>query len=126
MKIAGILGFCALLAGAITVARAEQNQVWTGILVDASCYLTDNSQAGNDHLDMTNCAAACLRMGRPASLLTADKRFFVLLVPSPDIAQYAGQTIRVTGKLRNGSILVDKLDVKKGTGWVAVKFNTMM
>ena len=115
-----------VLATAISFAHAEQNQIWTGTLVDASCYLTDNSQVGNDHMDMKNCAIACLKMGRPAGLLTADKKLFVLLVPSPDIAEYAGQTIRVTGKLRNGSILVDKLDVKKGAAWVAAKFNTMM
>jgi hypothetical protein len=42
------------------------------------------------------------------------------------MADYVGQTIRVTGKLRNGSILVDKLEVKKGTGWMEVKLSTMM
>jgi hypothetical protein len=65
-------------------------------------------------------------MGRPAGLVTPDKKFFMLAVPSPDIAEYVGQTIRVTGKLRSGSILVDKLEVKKGSNWVAAKFNTMM
>ena len=59
-------------------------------------------------------------------IVTADKKFFVLLAPSPDMADYVGQTIRVTGKLRNGSILVDKLEVKKGTGWMEVKLSTMM
>jgi len=50
----------------------------------------------------------------------------VLLAPAPDIADYVGQPIRVRGKLRNGSILVDKLEVKKASAWVAVKLNTMM
>jgi len=121
-----ILWFLALMASAPTRILAEQNQVWTGTLVDASCYTTDNSQVGNDHMDMKGCATACLRMGRPAGLLTPDKQFFILLVPSPDIASYAGKTIRVTGKLRHGSILVDKLEAKKGEGWENVKFNTMM
>jgi len=58
--------------------------------------------------------------------VTADKKFFVLLAPSPDIAEYVGQTIRVTGKLRNGSILVDKLEVKNGTTWINAKISTMM
>jgi hypothetical protein len=116
----------ALAAIAAYARAAEQNQVWIGTLVDASCYTTDNTQIGNDHMDMKGCATACLRMGRPAGLVTAEKKFFILLVPSPDVAQYAGQTLRVTGKLRNGSILVDKIDVKKGASWENVKFNTMM
>jgi hypothetical protein len=126
MKITRVLAVCVLLAGTAISVRAEQNQIWTGSLVDASCYMTDNDQAGNDHMGMKSCGTACLKMGKPAGIVTADKKFFILLAPSPDIAEYVGETIRVTGKLRNGSILVDKLEVKKGTGWVTAKLSTMM
>jgi len=126
MKTIRILAFCALLASAALLGRAEQNQIWTGTLVDASCYATDSTQSGNDHLDMRKCGTACLKMGKPAGIVTADKKFFILLAPSPDIAEYVGQTIRVTGKFRNGAILVDKLEVKTSTGWVAAKLSTMM
>lgn len=126
MKIAKILAVCGFLAATMAPLRAEQNQVWTGSLVDASCYLTDRAQSNNDHTGMKNCGTACLKMGRPAGLVTPDNKFFILAVPSPDIAEYVGQAIRVTGKLRGGSILVDKLEVKKGGSWVAAKFNTMM
>lgn len=118
--------FGALLSVAITTAWAEQNQVWTGSLVDASCYMTDSAQYGNDHMDMRKCGTACLKMGKPAGIVTSDKKFFILLAPSPDIAEYVGDTIRVTGKLRNGSILVDKLEVKKPSGWIIAKLSTMM
>jgi hypothetical protein len=126
MKIIRILVVIALLAGTIATGRAEENQIWTGSLVDASCYLTDNSQSGDDHVGMKQCGKACLKMGRPAGILTPDKKFFVLVAPAPDLADYVGQPIRVTGKLRNGSILVDKFEVKKPSGWVAVKISTMM
>ena len=126
MKGLRILAAGALLAGAVWYGHAEQNQVWTGTLVDASCYLTDNTQTGNDHTGMKECGKACLQMGRPAGILTGDKTFFVLIAPSPDLANYVAQTVRVTGKLRNGSILVDKLEVKKGSGWATVKLSTMM
>lgn len=115
-----------MLIGTLANARAEENQVWTGSLVDASCYLTDSSQSGNEHMGMKECGMACLKMGRPAGILTADKKFLVLIAPSPDIAEFVGQPIRITGKLRNGSILVDKFEVKKPSGWVAVKLNAMM
>jgi hypothetical protein len=116
--------FAAVLGSA--VSRAEENQVWTGSLVDASCYLTDNTQTGDEHMGMKQCGMACLKMGRPAGIVTSEKKFFVLIAPSPDIAEYVGQPIRITGKLRNSSILVDKLEVKKSGAWVAVKLNAMM
>jgi hypothetical protein len=126
MKIIQILALCALLGNSARLGAAEQNQTWTGSLVDASCYLTDNTQVANDHMGMKNCGTACLKMGRPAGIVTADKKLFVLIAPSPDLADYVGLAIRVTGKIRNGSILVDKLEVKKGTDWVAVKLSAMM
>lgn len=126
MKVIQVLAVLALLAGTLASVRAEENQIWTGSLVDASCYLTDNSQSGNEHMGMKECGMACLKMGRPAGILTADKKFLVLVAPSPDIADYVGQPIRITGKLRNGSILVDKFEVKKPSGWVAVKLSAMM
>src|ERR1700733_11960046 len=100
MKIIRILAVCALLAAAVGAAGVEQNQIWTGSLVDASCYLPDNTQTGNEHMGMKECGQACLKMGRPAGILTADKKFLLLIAPSPDIADYVGQTIRVTGKPR--------------------------
>jgi len=128
MKALWILAAVSLLSILLGYAasRAEENQIWTGSLVDASCYMTDNTQTGNEHMGMKQCGTACLKMGRPAGIVTSDKKFFVLLAPAPDIADYVGQPIRVTGKLRNGSILVDKLEVKKSNAWVAVKLNTMM
>ncbi|HXO87331.1 MAG TPA: hypothetical protein VN885_01700 [Candidatus Acidoferrales bacterium] len=125
MRIVAVLAlFAAIMGGA--ALRAEENQVWTGSLVDASCYATDNTQSGDEHMGMKQCGQACLKMGRPAGIVTSDKKFFVLLVPSPDVAEYVGQAIRITGKLRNGSILVDKFEVKKPSGWVTVKISTMM
>jgi hypothetical protein len=126
MKLMRILAALALLAGTLATTHAEENQVWTGSLVDASCYLTDNSQSGDEHMGMKECGKACLKMGRPAGILTSDKKFIVLVAPSLDIAEYIGQPVRVTGKLRSGSILVDKFEVKKPTGWVAVKLSAMM
>ena len=126
LKIIRILAIGALLASAASILRAEPNRIWTGTLVDASCYATDTTQSGNDHLDMKRCGTACLKMGKPAGIVTADKKFLVLLAPSPDIAEYVGQTIRVTGKFRNGAILVDKLEVKTNTGWITAKLSTMM
>lgn len=128
MRLIRVLVIAAVFTAAFLppALRAGPNQIWTGSLVDASCYMTDNTQTGNEHMGMKQCGVACLKMGRPAGMVTSDKKFFVLLTPAPDVAAYVGQAIRVTGKLRNGSILVDKLEVKKANAWVAVKLSTMM
>jgi hypothetical protein len=125
MRILAVLALLAAMMGGAAL-HAEENQVWTGSLVDASCYATDNTQSGDEHMGMKQCGQSCLKMGRPAGIVTSDKKFFVLLAPSPDVAEYVGQAIRITGKLRNGSILVDKFEVKKPSGWVTVKISTMM
>jgi len=126
MKSIRVLAMCVVLAGTALLLRAEPNRIWTGTLVDASCYATDSTQTGNDHLDMKKCGTACLKMGKPAGIVTADKKFYILLAPSPDIADYVGQTIRVTGKFRNGAILVDGLEVKQGNVWITAKLSSMM
>ena len=126
MKSIRVLAMCVVLAGTALLLRAEPNRIWTGTLVDASCYATDSTQTGNDHLDMKKCGTACLKMGKPAGIVTADKKFYILLAPSPDISDYVGQTIRVTGKLRNGAILLDGLEVKQGNVWITAKLSSMM
>jgi hypothetical protein len=100
MKIIRVLAVLAVLAGTVSTVRAEENQIWTGSLVDASCYLTDSAQSGNDHMGMKQCGVACLKMGRPAGIVTPDKKFFVLVV--------------------------DKFEVKKPAGWTEIKLSSMM
>ena len=113
-----------LLAGAswLTVQAAEKS-TWSGTLVDAYCYLQDNSNVGNDHSGVKDCGTDCLKNGRPAGLLTDDKKFFTIVAPAPALAKYVGQPIRVTGELYSGAIVADKLEVKQGGKWVAVDIN---
>ena len=113
-----------LLAGVswLTVQAAEKS-TWSGTLVDAYCYLQDNSNVGNDHSGVKGCGTDCLKNGRPAGLLTDDKKFFTIVAPAPALAKYVGQPIRVTGELYSGAIVADKLEVKQGGKWVAVDIN---
>jgi hypothetical protein len=127
MKMVRILALCALLGSAVPTGYAA-DQTWTGSLIDASCYLKDGASmaSGNDHMGMKNCGTVCLKMGQPAGILTSDKKMILLIVPSPSVAEYVGQPIRVTGALKNGAIVVSKFEVKKGDGWKVVKLPEMM
>jgi hypothetical protein len=127
MKAARILAVCAMMVSAAVYGHAA-DQTWTGSLVDASCYLKDGAAmaSGNNHMGMKDCGTVCLKMGQPAGILTPEKKLILLIVPSPSVAEYVGEPIRVTGALKNGAIVVSKFEVKKGDGWKVVKLPEMM
>ena len=123
MKVVGFLTLCLLALGFLLTVRAAEKSTWSGTLVDAYCYLQDNSNVGNDHSGMKGCGTECLKNGRPAGLLTEDKKFFTIVAPAPALAKYVGQPIRVTGELYGSAIVADKVEVKQGGKWVAVDIN---
>lgn len=115
-----------IAAGISTYARQAATQTWMGTLVDATCYFENRADTGNTHEGMEKCGEACLRLGRPAGILTADKKFTILIAPSPDIAKYAGETIRVTGKSDGTMIQVTKFEVREGSDWQSVRLSAIM
>jgi hypothetical protein len=115
-----ILSVVAAVLALVLVARAADKGSWTGTLVDVYCYLQDDSNVGNEHSGMKTCGTDCLRNGRPAGLVTPDKKFYILVAPSPALAKYVGEPIRVTGQMINGTIVADKVEVKKGAKWEAI------
>jgi hypothetical protein len=115
-----ILSVVAAVLALVLVARAADKGSWTGTLVDVYCYLQDDSNVGNEHSGMKTCGTDCLRNGRPAGLVTPDKKFYILVAPSPALAKYVGEPIRVTGQMINGTIVADKVEVKKSAKWEAI------
>jgi hypothetical protein len=104
------------------------DQTWTGSLIDARCYLKygGSMASGNNHMGTNGCGTVCLRLGQPAALLTPAKKVILLVVPSPAVADYVGQPVRVTGTLKDGAIVVNKFEVKKGDVWKSVVLPNMM
>jgi len=111
---------------AVGVYAAEKAATLEGTLVDSKCYLKDNSLTGNDHGPVKGCGTICLKAGSPGALLTKDKKFHAILAPSPVLAPYVGQEIRVHGALHNGAIAAEKVEVKKDGKWEEVKLGAMM
>jgi hypothetical protein len=114
------VAFAAGLLGADKTISVE------GTLVDSKCYLKDNSLTGNDHGPMKQCGTMCLKAGTPAAILTKDKKFYAVIAPSTALADYVGETSRVSGTVHNGSILADKVEVKKDGQWQEVKLGATM
>ncbi|MCI0348126.1 MAG: hypothetical protein L0Z53_01765 [Acidobacteriales bacterium] len=119
----GALALALVLAG---VSSAQKETTVEGTLVDSACYLKDNSLTGNDHGPMKDCGTMCLKGGTPAGVLTKGKKFHAVIAPSTALADYVGQTVRVSGSLHNQSILAKKVEVNKNGKWEEVKLGAMM
>lgn len=96
-----------------------------GTLVDGKCYLGMGAK-GNDHGDIPGCGEACAKMGIPTGVLTADGKYYTLVIPATQVAKYVGQTVRVEGMVKGESLIAKALEVKEGGSWKKVKLGTMM
>lgn len=104
---------------------AQQATTVEGTLVDAKCYLGNNALTGNDH-GMQACGTMCLKMGVPAGILAQDNTFHAIIASAGDLAEYVGQTVRVSGTLNNGAILAQTVEVNTGGSWQSIKLSGMM
>ncbi len=50
-------------------------------------------------------------------MLTAEGKFFPLMLPTENIGDHMEEHVRVTGNRRNGMIIVTKFEVKYGSDW---------
>jgi hypothetical protein len=116
---------CTLFA-VTTLLAAPKSTVWQGTLVDSNCYLKDHALTGNDHMGVKQCGTVCLKSGLPAGILTRTKQFHVLVAPSPALAPYVGDQVRVTGTIHNEAIQVEKAEVQKNGKWEEIHLKSMM
>ena len=125
MKRVVLLSLSLLLVAGLVAAAAEKESTIEGTLVDTKCYLAGGAK-GNDHMGMKNCGGECAKSGSPLGVLTSAGKYYTLAAPSPQLADYVGQPVRATGPVKSGTILADKVEVKKGDKWEQVKFDSEM
>ena len=123
-----LLVLVAFAASVSCLYAAEEKQKVTleGTLVSASCYLADNSATGNEMDGIKECGTGCLKQGKPAGLLTKEKKFQILDAPSLLLAPYVGQQLRVTGIDYNGVISVKKAEVRKDGKWEEIDIKSLI
>ena len=87
-------------AAPVKVKDVATTSIFTGEVIDMSCYLTHDSR-GPDHKD---CAVTCVKSGLPIGLLTADGKIFLLVdhghgQPGPyaDLRNRVAEIVTVTG-----------------------------
>lgn len=133
-----IIVFAVMIATtmAFTLTSAKGGKIYSGKLVDSKCFsMMPKANAGNDHMvkghdgkpmTVKACAAACASMGIPVGLLTKDGKMLILAVPAGQLSQQMAKNARIHGKVMNGVLIVNKLEVKNGKKWSEVKISYMM
>ena len=101
-----VFAAAALAAGASV--RAQQ-QTWIGMISDSQC--------GGNHgsaVDVKECTLKCIREGFKYVLAT-DNGTRVVPIANQDFAtlkRYAGDTVKVTGELESGAIVIAKIELQ--------------
>ena len=103
--------------------QKKQDKVLEGRLVDLVCYTMDMS--GDKH---TQCALQCAQKGLPVGLREEKTgKLFTVLLPSPGLANYMEQTVRITGMVHHETLLAPKrMEIREGEGWKAVDLPSAM
>src|SRR5262245_25627221 len=91
-----------LALGAPLVATTETVK---GKIVDVGCYKMDKTNTGNTHkmpTEMTDCATACAKEGKPMAILTEDGKVYELAGGlaadnNAKIVPHISHTVEVTG-----------------------------
>ena len=100
-----VLAVAAMAYSGASRALADQTS-WTGMISDSQC----RGDHGGE-VDPTECTLKCIRSGDTFILATENG---VKIVPIanqdfPALRENAGRTVKVTGELQNGAIVISKI-----------------
>ena len=101
----------------------EKQTTLEGRLIDLSCYAM--GMGGEKH---SKCALLCAEKGLPVGVLEAKTgKVFTVLLPSPGLATYVEQSVRITGKVHSEVLFAPKMmEVREGKEWKEVKLPSAM
>jgi hypothetical protein len=101
--------FVSLATSSPAVHPSEQ--VWTGEIGDSHCRFEHEPLAeGNPVLPSAECVKLCLKSGYKYVLIAADKLYAIANPENPDLAKFAGQTVKLTGELKGAAITVSSIE----------------
>ncbi|MGO9246144.1 MAG: hypothetical protein ACLPT4_09315 [Verrucomicrobiia bacterium] len=104
-----------IVAGSVRAADADNTVTVKGEVLDMACYL-DHGAHGEKH---AQCAATCIGSGLPVGIKGEDGKTYLLIGEhkplNSTLAQYAGKTITVKGKLvsRDGINMIENAEIQK-------------
>jgi hypothetical protein len=108
MKIRIMLACAAVAAGLSTAARAAET--WTGVISDSQCGAHHEEAAeGADKMSDRECTLACVHGGSKFVLVSAGQVLAIANQGFAGLADHAGRTVKLTGTLENGAIVVSSI-----------------
>lgn len=103
-----------LVLGAFSTAAQDTIEAtYEGTLVTSGCYLKGR-KSEPAHKE---CAIRCTERGIPTGLLTAEGKFYPLMLPTENVADFMEEKVRVVGKFTKGMIFVTRFEVKEDSSW---------
>jgi hypothetical protein len=76
---------------------------WTGTVSDSMCGVSHGTKPAKA------CTTACIKKGAKYVIVVGDKVYNVANQDAPGLAKYAGDNVKVTGKMAGDSITVSKI-----------------
>jgi len=100
-----------LIAWAGIQRELGAQQAWVGVISDGMC----RADHGGGEIDPKECTQKCVKNGEKYVLVT-ERGATILPIANQDFDALfgnAGDTVRVTGELRDGAIVVSKLELSR-------------
>jgi hypothetical protein len=104
-----VLSFAATLAlGAMGLLGADQS--WTGTISDSMCGASHPiTEHGENRMTPKRCTTECVKKGAKYVVVVGDKVYSIANQDAPGLAKYAGDSVKVTGKIDGDTITVTKI-----------------
>jgi hypothetical protein len=98
-----VLSLAATLAmGTMGLLGADQS--WTGTISDSMCGATHPSGT-----PAKQCTTGCVKKGAKYVVVVGDKVYSIANQNAPGLAKYAGDQVKVSGKMEGDTITVTKI-----------------
>jgi hypothetical protein len=77
---------------------------WNGTISDSMCGASHGSNPAKQ------CTLGCVKKGAKFVLVSDGKVYSISNQTAPGLEKYAGENVKVTGKMKGDSIMVSKID----------------
>ena len=99
----------------LTMAASSFAATWTGQISDSACG-TSHAKMMAEHKDLKTdraCTLGCVKAGSKYVLVSDGKVFSISNQNLADLQKYAGETVEVTGTMKDDAITVAKISPKE-------------
>jgi len=106
-----VVGLILLIWVSVALSQDKSPQVWSGRLSDSMCGASHRMKAAAGNMSERECIFECIKA--LAKYVLVDDKQQVIPIATQDLGGlplYAGRLVRITGEMRNGSIVATKVE----------------